>query len=311
MAVTEKQMEADQQSQQTRLEDLQGDLRGTSGGDHQYLAPSYASAGRAENRKRGSARLQGHFRHHRPSMHQTSSQTACRAMPSGATSDGSASASRRRALMDGKQQRVLQRWKHLCTTSSTRATSTTRRPSCDAVPTSDCSMTIEQDNERGIPVFHSLHPGHVRPSRRTGFGEVSVLIRHSGSPCPRPSRSSGRGQPSQADVSNKEDVTSIRVLPVHRTGHPHQGGHRPAPTRSCPSTGRQPDGKKPVKEERFSKKALPWHGGWAKNPAEARGAWTTPAWSSSPTSRCCRASSRTMEAFPAHRTASHQEAQRA
>lgn len=125
-------------------------------------------------------------------------------------------------------------------------------------------MTIEQDNDRGIPVFHSLHPGmYVIDENR--HGEVSVLIRTLWLNLSEAIEQFGEDNLPKQMLSNREDVT---------TAYKFYQYIAPDTRIKVDIAGTDPfvsiywataDAKKPVKEERFAKKPfLAWR--WAKNP---------------------------------------------
>ncbi|NCC90831.1 MAG: hypothetical protein EOM01_10840 [Spirochaetia bacterium] len=125
-------------------------------------------------------------------------------------------------------------------------------------------MTIEQDNERGIPVFHTLHPG-TYAIEENRFGDVSVLVRRFWLTLPEAIEKFGEDNLPKQMLSNKEDVTSTHefyqyIAPDTRI-KVDIAGTDPFVSIYWASA----EAKKPVKEERFTRKPFfSWR--WAKNP---------------------------------------------
>lgn len=125
-------------------------------------------------------------------------------------------------------------------------------------------MTMEHDASRGIPVFHSLHPGmYVIEENR--YGEVAVLIRRFWLSQNEAIEMFGEDKLPRQITQNKDDVSTLYefcqyIAPDTRIKVDVAG------TDSYVSIyWSTEDAKKPVKEERFEHKPFfAWR--WAKNP---------------------------------------------
>ena len=125
-------------------------------------------------------------------------------------------------------------------------------------------MTYEHDEGRGIPVFHSLHPG-TYAIEEDRFGVVSVLIRTFWLSKTEAVEKFGEKNLPKQIIANKEDVTSMYEFHQYIAPSSRINTDIPGDDEFVSIYWAALDGNSSCKEERFAHKPFfAWR--WAKNP---------------------------------------------